>query len=109
MDRIRNASVFCYALISEVDFAVFVNSNVLEESVATDSVVDIGLAFFVEVDNLGIATAFVVEHAFIVPSVFVVADEHTFRVGRKSGLTCTGETEEDSSLAFFVGVGRAVH
>ena len=89
LDRIRNTSVFCYALVCEVDFAVSVNSNVFKESVTTDCTVDIRFAFFVKVDNFCVATTFEVEDAIIVPTVFVVTDEETFRVCRKSCFTCT--------------------
>ena len=110
VDRIRNTSVLRYALVGEVDLAVGVNCYVLQQSVALDGSVDIGFAFLVEVDNLGIATTFVVEYAFVVPSVLVVADQLTLRVSRQGSLTCTGQTEEDGSVsAFHVGVGRAVH
>ena len=81
VDRIANAGVFSDALVSEVDLAVSVNRNVLQEGVALDGSVDVGFAFLVEVDNLSIATTFVVEDAFVVPSVFVVADELTLRIG----------------------------
>ena len=96
VDRVGNAGVLSHALVSEVDFAVSVHSDVFKKSVALDSVVDVRLAFLVEVDDLCVAAALVVEHAFVVPSVFVVADEETFRVGGKSSLACPGETEEDS-------------
>ena len=89
IDRIRNTSVLGCALISEVNLAVSVNSYVLQQSVTCDSVVDIGFAFFVKVDNLSVATAFVVEYTFVIPSVFVVTNQQTFRVGRQSSLTCT--------------------
>ena len=110
VDRIRHTSVLCYALVGEVDLAVSSYSNVLEKSVTLDSVVDIGLALLVEVDNLGVAATLEVEHTIVIPSVLVVTDEQTLRVGRKSCLTCTRETEEDSCvLAVLVAVGRAVH
>ena len=110
IDRIRNTSVFSSALICEVDLTVGINCYVLQQSVTFDSIVDIGFAVFVQVDNLSIATAFVVEYAFVVPTMFVVTDQQTFRVGRQSSLTCTGQTEEDSRVsAFHVGVGRTVH
>ena len=110
IDGVRHAGVLRHALVCEVDFTVLLHSHVLQEGVALDGVVNIGLRLFVEVDDLGIASAFVVEHAFVVPSVFVVADEQTFRVGRQSSLACAGQTEEDSRVsAFHVGVGRAVH
>ena len=59
IDRIRNASIFCYALICEVNSTVSSNCYVFQQSIAFDSVVDIRFAFFVQVDNLSIATTFV--------------------------------------------------
>ena len=110
VDGVGNAGVLGHALVGEVDFAVLVDGNVFEEGVACDGVVDVGFAFLVEVNNLGIAAAFEVEHALVVPAVFVVADEETFGVGGKGGLACTAEAEEDGGvLAVHVGVGRAVH
>ena len=110
LDGVRHAGVLRNALVGEVNLAVSVNRNVLQEGVATDSVVDIGFAFLVEVNHLSVAAAFVVEHAFVVPTVFVVADEQTLRVGRKCGLARAGEAEEDSGVrALLVRVGGAVH
>ena len=88
-DRVRNTCVLCNALVSEVDLAVSSNSYVLEESVTTDCVVDVWLRLLVKVDNLSIAAALEVEYAVVVPSVLVVADEETLRVGRQCSLTCT--------------------
>ncbi len=110
VDWVGNAGVFGHALVGEVDFAVFVDGNVFEESVATDSVVDVGFAVFVEVDDFSVATAFVVEDTFVVPAVFVVADEFAFGVGREGCFTSTRKAEEDCGACFVhVGVGRAVH
>ncbi len=81
VDGVAYAGVLGNALVSEVDLAVSVNSNVFEKSVASDSVVDIGFAFLVEVDDLGVAAAFVVEDTVVVPAVFVVTDEQTLRIG----------------------------
>ncbi len=81
VDRIAYAGVLGNALVGEVDFAVFVNSNVLKKSVAADSVEDIGFAVLVKVDNLRVAAALVVEHTVVVPAVFVITDKETFRVG----------------------------
>ena len=86
VDRIRDTGVLSNALVGEVNLAVSVYSNVLEEGVTTDSVVDIGLRVLVEVDNLGLAAAFAVEYALVVPAVLVVTDKETLRIGRKSSL-----------------------
>ena len=80
VDRVRYTSVLCYALVSEVDLVVLINCNVLEESVAADSLVDIWLRNWVEVDNLSVSTTFVVEYTLVIPTVLVVTDEQTLRV-----------------------------
>ena len=80
IDRIRYTRIFSYALISEVDLTVSINCYVFQQSVTFDSVVDIRFRFLIQVDNLSIATTFVVEYAFVIPSVFVITDQLTFRV-----------------------------
>ena len=52
VDGVAYAGILGNALVGEVDFAFGVDGNVLKQSVATDSVVDVGLALLVEVDNL---------------------------------------------------------
>ena len=110
VDRVAHAGVLGDALVIEVDLAGLVHGDVLQEGVATDGVVDIGLGFLVQFDDLGIAAAFKVEDALVVPAVLVVADQETLRVGGKGGLAGAGETEEDGGvLAVHIGIGRAVH
>ena len=110
VNRIRYTCILRYALICKINLAVSIYRYILQQSVTFDSLVDIGLGFFIQIDNFSIATAFVVEYAFVVPSVLVVTDQLTFRVGRQSRLTGTGQTEEDSRAgAVHAGVGRAVH
>ncbi|EJW99285.1 hypothetical protein EVA_12603 [gut metagenome] len=110
IDGVAYTRVLRYALVREVNLAFSVNRYVLKKSVTLDSAVDIGFAFLIEVDNLSVTTTFVVEHTVVIPSVLVVTDQLTLRVGRERSLTCTRETEEDSSARLVhVSVGRAVH
>ena len=110
VDGVRYASVLGHGLVGEVDLAVLVYRNVFQQGVATDGVVDVRFGFLVQVDDLGIAAAFEVEHTFVVPAVFVVADQQTFRIGGQGRFTRAGESEEDGSvLAVHVRIGRAVH
>ena len=110
LDRIRYTSILCNALVSEIDLAFSVYSNVLKKSISSDSVVDVGLGFLVEVDDLSIAAAFEVEYAFVVPAVLVIADQQSLGICGKGCLTCAGQTEEDSCvLAFHICVRGAVH
>ena len=110
LNRIADAGVLSHALISEVDLAFCINSHVLKQSVAADSVVDVRLVLLRQVDDLCIAATLEVEHTLLVPSVLVVTNEQTLRIGTQSGLTSSRETEEDSGvLTFHIGVSRAVH
>ena len=68
VDRIRNTSVFSYALICEVNLTVSVYCYVFQQSVTFNCVVDIWFRFFIQVDNLSVATTFVVEYTFVIPS-----------------------------------------
>ena len=108
-DRVRYAGILRNRLVGEVDLALLVYRHVLQQRVAADGVPDVGLVLLREVDNLGVAAALEVEYAVVVPAVLVVADQLALRVGRKRGLAGSRQTEEDSRLAFGVGVGRAVH
>ena len=95
IDRVGDTGVFSNALVCEIYLAVGVYGNVLKKGIPLDGVVDIRLALFVEVDDLCIAAAFIVEYAVVIPAVFVVTDEETFRVGGKGCLACSGKSEED--------------
>ena len=110
VDGVGHTGVLGDGLVSEVDLALAVNGNVLQQSVALDGVVDIRLRVLIQVDDLGVAAALEVEDAVVVPAVLVIADEQTLGVGGQGGLAGAGQTEEDGSvLALLIGVGRAVH
>ena len=110
INRIRHAGVLRNALIGEINLAVCIDRHVLQKSVTANCAVDIRLGLLVEVDDLCIATALKVEHAGIIPTVLIIADEKALRIRGKRGLTGTGETEEHCGvLAIHVGIRRAVH
>ncbi len=89
VDRVRYTGVLSHTLVSEIDLAVIVNCDILEKRITTDSVVNIGLALLVEIDNFCIAATLEVEDAVVVPAVLVVTDKQTLRVGRESGFAGT--------------------
>ena len=110
VDRIGYTGVLGYALVSEIDHAVFIKCYVLEKSIALDRVVDIRLGFFVEVDYFSVAAALEVEYSVVVPAVLVITDQETLRICGKSCLTCSGKSEEDRCVfAFHICVSGAVH
>src|SRR5690606_12387475 len=67
------------------------------------------LVLFGQVDALGIATAFDVEHHAFAPAVLVVADQVATRVGGQGGLAGAGQAEEQGDVTVFTDVGGAVH
>ena len=110
LNGIAYASVLGDALVCEVNLAFFVYCNVLQQCIAADCVVDVGLAFLVKVDNLGVAAAFEIEDAVVVPTMLVITYKQTLGVGGKGGFAGAAKTKEDGCiLAFHIGVGRAVH
>ena len=110
VDGVGHTGVLSDRLVSEVDVALGIQSDVLQQSVALDGVVDIGLGLLIQVDDLSVAAALEVEHAVVVPAVLVIADQQTLGIGGQGGLAGAGQTEEDGGvLAVLVGVGRAVH
>ena len=109
-DGIGSPGIFRQALVMEIHLAIRVNGYVFHQGVAADGIIDIRFGVFIQVDDLGIAAAFQVEDAVIVPAVFVVADKQTVGIRGQGGLAGAGQAEEDSSvLAFQVRVGGAVH
>ena len=110
IDRIGNTGVFGYALVCEIDFSVFIQSDVFQKRVSLYRVVNVGFGILIEVDNLCIATAFEIEYAVIVPTVFVVADKKSLGIGGKSRFARSRKTEEYSGvLTVEIGVRRAMH
>ncbi len=96
IDRVGYTGVLGYALVSEIDLSVLIQSNVLQKSVSLNSVVDVRLGLFVQVDNLSVAAALEVEYSVVVPAMLVIADQQTLRVCGQSSLSCSGKSEEDS-------------
>ena len=110
IDRVGYTGVLGYALISEIDLAFSIQGNVLKQCITSDSVVDIRLRLFIQVDNLRIAAALEVEYTVVIPAVLVITDEKTLRVCRQSCFSCSGKTKEDSCvLSLLICVCRAVH
>ena len=98
MDDYKEELEASFRRIREGDILTGTVIDVNEEGVTLDGVVDIRLGFFIKVDNFSVAAALEVEYSVVVPAVLVITDEETLRVGRKSGLSGTGQTEEDSGI-----------
>ncbi len=60
-------------------------------------------------DDLRVASSFEIEHPFIAPAVLVVSDQAPFRVGGKSGLAGSRQSEKDRRVSILPDVGGTVH
>ena len=110
IDRIRDTCILCHALIRKVHTAGEIDRNIFKQSVAADRLVDIGLCVRIEIDNLRVAAALVVEDPLIIPAMLIIADEKALVVRRERGLTCAGEAEEERCiLSLLVRICRTVH
>ena len=110
IDGVRYTRVLRNGLVRKVDASGGIYGNILKQRIAANCLVDVRLRIRVEVDDLRIAAALVVEHALIVPAVLVVSDEEPRIVGRERGLARTGEAEEQRCvLPLLIRIGRAVH
>ena len=109
INRIGYAGILSHALVGEIYFTVFVDSNVFKQSIAFYGIIDIGLGLFTEVDDLCIAASLEIENPVVVPAMLIITDKLTLGIGGKSSLTRTGETEEDCCITIFTNVGRAMH
>ena len=108
--RIRDTRVLRSRRITKLALALFVHDHVFKQCVTTNGVINVGFMHRIQIDHLCIATAFVIEDTFIVPTVFVVTDQEALRVSRQRRLTRTGQTEEDRRVGLIlVRVSRAVH
>ncbi len=95
----------------EIDNAsVFIDVDILEDRAkGAREIEDDRFCFCIQVDDLGVAAPFIIEHAIITPAVLVVTDQCTFRICGECCLACAGETEEQRSVSILANVGRAVH
>ena len=109
LERIAAATVFGQRGICVVGYPVFVQHHVLDDGAEADGVPDDRLVLVAEIDGLGVAAAFQVEHGAFGPAVFVVADQIAVGVGRQGGLAGPGEAEEQGDVTAFPDVGGAVH
>ena len=111
MQRIGRPRVFGQRTVGEIRIpGIGVERDVLEHGAETHRcVVDFRLGLARQIDRLGVAAAFEVEHAVIRPAMFIVADQGSRGVGRQRRLAGAGQAEEDGRVALFADIGRAMH
>ena len=110
IDRIRNTSIFCHTLIRKINLTLCIKSNILKKRISLDRIVNIWLGFLVQIDDLRIASTFKIEDSIIIPSMLVVTDQKTLRIGRKSCLSCSGKSEENRCIfTIHICICRTMH
>src|SRR5450830_2125810 len=107
--RVGRTAVLGQAVVGVVGLFVGVQRDVFQHGAVLDGFPDHRLVLLGQVDALGIATAFDVEHHAHAPAVFVVTDQVTAFVSRQGGLASARQTEEQGHVALFAPVRRAVH
>ena len=107
---ISHPGVFRNAVVGEIRHPVLgIHHHVFHYRTEPDSPVDFRLAVFRQVDALGIAAPFDVEHPVVSPAVFVIPDQGTLRIGGQGGLAGTGQAEEQGHISFVPFVAGTVH
>ena len=110
LDRIGRAGVLGQRLVGQVQPAVRVGDDVLQHGAeAMAGGPDLRFVLGRQVDHLGVAAAFEVEHAVVAPAVLVVADQLAMRIGRQRGLAGAGQAEEQRDVALAADIGAAMH
>jgi len=107
---ISGSGVFSDGNILVINFSVDIISeqNVFQDGTESNSVENFGFLFGRKVDTLGVATTFDVEDTIGSPAVFVITDQLSLGVSRKSGLTSSGQTEQQGNVTLFTFVGGGV-
>src|SRR3954447_15828055 len=100
LELVRGARVLRLRVVVEVELAVRVDRDVLEDRPErVRRLVDLGLRLRGELDHLRVAAALEVEDAAVPPAVLVVADKGARRISRKRRLPRAREAEEDRDAA----------
>ena len=108
--RITGAGVLREGRIRVVRLTgVVVDDDVLHDGAERDGVVDHRLRLAGEVDALGVAAAFQVEHRPRRPTMLVVADQKPLRVRGQRRLAGARQAEEQRHIALGAHVGGAMH
>ena len=71
-----------------------IENHVLKNGSVADRMEDIRLFFLTEINAFGITSPFNVKDSIISPSVFIIPNQATVRVGRKGRLSCSGESKK---------------
>jgi hypothetical protein len=110
IQRIRAARVFGERVVHVIRFArQRINHHIFNHRTEPDRVPNERLPFLRQLDALGVAAAFEIEHTVIAPAVLVVADQPAVWIGGERGLARAAQSEEDRHVAVLADVGRAVH
>ena len=109
VNRVRHAGVFCQRNITEINYAIVIENDIFKQSIAADGLIDIRFFFRVEINRLGVTTAFKIKHALIIPAMFIITDQHPVRVSRKRCLACARKAKEQRHITILPHIGGTMH
>ena len=110
-ERIRGTGIFGLRVVVEVaDARLGIEHHVFQHGAEAERRrVDLRLGLRRQLDALGVAAAFEIEHALRAPAVLVVADQRAVGIGRQRRLAGAGQPEEQRDVAGRSDIGGAVH
>ena len=110
LERVGGASVLGFGNVGVVgQTGLRIDHHVFQYRAELDRVPDYRLVLLRQVDALGVAAAFDVEHHTFAPTVLVVTNQVTGRIGGQGGFARAGQTEEQYYVTVVADVGRAMH
>ena len=110
MNGVADTRVGRDAVVGEIwGDAVLLESNVFQHGPKPDGLVNLRLSFRAEVNGLGVAPSFHVEHAVLRPAVLVVANQRPFGIAAEGGFACARQTKKDRHVPVLAHVGRTMH
>ena len=95
MQWIRYPRVFRDTSVGKIDGIGAIEINgVLYQCTRTYGPEDLRFFFFIEIDALGITSAFKIKNALVRPAMFIIPDQFTGRISTQCGFTCSAQTKK---------------
>ena len=108
LDWIGRTGIFCNRAGLKIDDTTHrVVDNVFQHGSKANRRMDFRLLVRREMNALGIAAAFDIEHASISPAMLIIADQPTQGIGRKRCLAGAGQTKKQRDISRLPAAGNA--
>src|SRR6056297_3827933 len=106
-NRITDPGVLGDSTIKIVHFfGSFLEHYVLQQGSRPNRSINIGLFLLCKVDYLCVATSFKIKNGvFLGPTMLIIPDKFSVRVGRQGCFTCSGQPKENCSIPILAHIG----